>query len=84
LPSCGPEDKGRGYEVDKGVFLRIEDDELDAIAIDSSHTIDIDSFVPKSEIDERYIDSPDYEAAIVAMLEEKKKGMPAKPEAVLA
>jgi DNA end-binding protein Ku len=55
-----PDDKGRGYEVDKGVYLRVEDEELDAIAIESSHTIDIDSFVPKSEIDERYIDSPYY------------------------
>ena len=52
-----PEDKGRGYEVDKGVYLQVEDEELDAVAIESSHTIDIDSFVPKSEIDERYVDS---------------------------
>jgi DNA end-binding protein Ku len=55
-----PDDKGRGYEVDKGVYLPVEDEELDAIAIESSHTIDIDSFVPKSEIDERYVDSPYY------------------------
>jgi DNA end-binding protein Ku len=55
-----PEDKGRGYEVDKGVYLQVEDEELDAVAIESSHTIDIDSFVPKSEVDERYIDSPYY------------------------
>jgi DNA end-binding protein Ku len=55
-----PDDKGRGYEVDKGVYLPVEDEELDAIAIESSHTIDIDSFVPKAQIDERYIDSPYY------------------------
>jgi len=55
-----PDDKGRGYEVDKGVYLQVEDEELDAIAIESSHTIDLDSFVPKSEVDERYIDSPFY------------------------
>jgi DNA end-binding protein Ku len=55
-----PDDKGRGYEVEKGVYLQVEDDELDAVAIESSHTIDIDSFVPKSEIDERYVDSPYY------------------------
>src|SRR5579863_1202692 len=55
-----PDDKGRGYEVDKGVYLQVEDEEIDAIAIESSHTIDIDSFVPKSEIDERYVDSPYY------------------------
>ena len=55
-----PDDKGRGYEVDKGVYLPVEDEELDAIAIESSHTIDIDSFVPKSQVDERYVDSPYY------------------------
>ena len=55
-----PDDKGRGYEVDKGVYLQVEDEEIEAIAIESSHTIDIDSFVPKSEIDERYVESPYY------------------------
>jgi DNA end-binding protein Ku len=53
-------DKGRGYEVDKGVYLPVEDEEIEAIAIESTHTIDIDRFVPKAEIDERYIDSPYY------------------------
>src|SRR5271166_3715942 len=53
-------DKGRGYEVGKGVYLRVEDEELEAIAVESTHTIDIDCFVPKSEIDERYVDSPYY------------------------
>ena len=52
------DDKGRGYEVEKGVYLRVEDEELEAIAIESSHTIDIDCFVPKAEIDERYTKGP--------------------------
>jgi DNA end-binding protein Ku len=55
-----PGDKGRLYEVDKGVYLKVEDEEIDAIAIESSHTIDIDSFVPKAEIDERYVEGPYY------------------------
>ena len=45
-----PGDKGRGYEVDKGVYLKVEDEEIDAIAIESSHTIDINSFVPKASL----------------------------------
>jgi DNA end-binding protein Ku len=53
-------DKGRGYEYAKNSYLIVEDDELDAIAIESNHTIEIDSFVPRSEIDERYLDSPYY------------------------
>lgn len=37
---------------------RLCGEELDAIAVESSHTIDIDCFVPKSEIDERYVNGP--------------------------
>ncbi len=53
-------DKGRGYEIGKNVYLPVEDDELDAVAIESSHTIEIDRFVPRAQIDERYFDSPYY------------------------
>ena len=38
----------------------MDDDELDAIAIESNHTIEIDSFVPRAQIDQRYLDSPYY------------------------
>ena len=54
------EDIARGYEVAKGQYLIVEDEELDAVQIESTRTIDIDQFVPKSEIDERYIDLPYY------------------------
>jgi len=53
-------DKGRGYEVSKGVYVMVEDEEIDSIAIESSHTVDIDSFVPREQIDQRYLDSPYY------------------------
>ena len=53
-------DKGRGYETARHEYMFVEDDELDAIAIESNHTIDIDSFVPRAQIDERYLDSPYY------------------------
>jgi DNA end-binding protein Ku len=56
------EDIGRGYEVAKGQYIPVEDDELEKIQIESTHTIDIDSFVPRAEIDERYIDSSYYMA----------------------
>ena len=52
------EDIGRGYEVGKNQYLVVEDEEFEAIQIESTRTIDIDQFVPRSEIDERYIDSP--------------------------
>ena len=54
------EDMARGYEVGKGQYLVFEDEEFEAIQIESTRTIDIDQFVPRSEIDERYIDSPYY------------------------
>ena len=53
-------DKGRGFEVAKRTYLAIEDEELDAISIESTHTIDIDSFVPRAQIDERYLDGNYY------------------------
>jgi len=54
------EDKGRGYEYAKGAYILVDDDELDAIAVESNHTIDINSFVPRDQIDERYLESPYY------------------------
>jgi DNA end-binding protein Ku len=54
------EHKARGYEVAKGQYLIIEDAELEAIEIESTHTVEIDSFVPRSEIDQRFFDTPYY------------------------
>ncbi len=52
--------KGRGYELAKGKYVEIEKDELEAVRIESNHTIDIDSFVPRDEIDKRYLNHPYY------------------------
>jgi DNA end-binding protein Ku len=52
--------KGRGYELKKGQYVEIDKDELEAVQIESNHTIDIDSFVPKDEIDKRYLNHPYY------------------------
>ncbi|CAN5132921.1 Ku protein [soil metagenome] len=54
------EQKGRGYEVAKGEYVPIEKQELEAVQLESNHTIDIDNFVPRDEIDRRYLDSPYY------------------------
>jgi DNA end-binding protein Ku len=53
-------DKGRGYEIAKHTYMPIEDDELESIAVESSRTVDIDTFVPRGQIDERFLDSPYY------------------------
>jgi DNA end-binding protein Ku len=54
------EHKGRGYELRKGHYVEIDEDELAAVKIESTHTIDIDGFVPLAEIDKRYLDKPYY------------------------
>ena len=54
------EDTARGYEVGKGQYLIVDDDELEAVEVESTRTIEIDRFVPRNEIDDRYIDSPYY------------------------
>jgi Ku protein len=38
----------------------VEDEELDAIEIASTHTIEIDRFVPRDAIDQRFLDTPYY------------------------
>ena len=52
--------KGRGYELRKGEYVEIEPEELEAVQIESNHTIDIESFVPRDEIDKRYLNHPYY------------------------
>jgi DNA end-binding protein Ku len=52
--------KGRGYELSKGHYVPIDEDELKAVAIESTHTIDITGFVPTTDIDKRYLDKPYY------------------------
>jgi len=56
------EEKGRGYEYTRNAYILVDDDELDAVAVESTHTIEIDSFVPREQIDERYLDTPYYVA----------------------
>lgn len=53
-------EKARGYELNKGQYVEIEPEELEAVQLESNHTIDIDSFVPRDEIDDRYLNHPYY------------------------
>src|SRR5262245_27010522 len=50
----------KGYEVGKGEYIELDPEELEAVAIESKRTIDIDEFVPKDEIDVVYLNSPYY------------------------
>jgi DNA end-binding protein Ku len=50
----------KGYKVDTDAYIEVTKDELDNIALESNHTIDIDRFVPRDEIDELYVVRPYY------------------------
>ena len=50
----------KGYEVNKGEYIELDPEELEAVAIESKRTIEIDEFVPKDEIDELYMRDPYY------------------------
>jgi DNA end-binding protein Ku len=54
------EDRIKGFKVADGSYVLLEPEELDEVALESTHTIDIDSFVPRKEIDEIYLDTPYY------------------------
>ncbi|PTE07476.1 Ku protein [Mesorhizobium helmanticense] len=80
-------DEIKGYEVGNGEFIHIEEDEIEAVQIESSHTMSLDGFVEKSSIQQIYLDTPYYvspadkvseEAFAVirdAMAAEKKAGL---------
>ncbi|MCA0016593.1 Ku protein [Mesorhizobium sp. B292B1B] len=55
-------DEIKGYEDDNGDFIHIEEEEIEAIQIESSHTMSLDGFVDKSSIQQIYLDTPYYVA----------------------
>jgi DNA end-binding protein Ku len=50
----------KGYEVGKGEYIELEPEELEAVAVESTRTLEIDEFVPRKEIDELYLNNPYY------------------------
>lgn len=54
------EDRVKGYKVENNAYVLVEEDELDKVALESTHTIDIEAFVPRSEVDAIYLDAPYY------------------------
>jgi DNA end-binding protein Ku len=50
----------KGYELARGEYIDVTPEELEAVAIESKRTIEIEEFVPKTQIDELYIRDPYY------------------------
>ncbi len=60
-PETGPVDRAdlvRGYEVEKNRYVIIEDEELDAVKLETTHTLDIERFVDADSIDRLFFDVP--------------------------
>jgi len=54
------EDRVKGYKAADGSYILLEPDELEDVALETTHTVEIESFVPRKEIDEIYLDTPYY------------------------
>jgi len=54
------EDRVKGYKLEGNDYLLVDEDELDNVALESTHTIDIEEFVPISEVDRIYLDESYY------------------------
>jgi DNA end-binding protein Ku len=63
-------DRVKGYQVAKGQYIMVEDADLEALRIESTKTLEIETFVPAAEIDAVYLDSPYYLAPDGKMAEE--------------
>lgn len=54
------DDEAKGYERGEGDYVILDDEEIDAVALESTRTIDIDMFVPKESIEWIWYDTPHY------------------------
>lgn len=64
------EDQVKGYEVGDDEYLLVEEEEIESVQIESNHTLNLDGFVQKSEIDAIYLDTPYYLAPADEVSEE--------------
>jgi DNA end-binding protein Ku len=54
------EDRVKGYKVGGDGYVLLEEEELDDVALESTHTIEIESFVERDTVDELYLDESHY------------------------
>jgi len=73
VPGIGPVDKDeiiRGFEVGKGSYVLLEDEEIDAVKIESRRMLELVQFVEAHEIDPLYFERPYYVAPQDELAEE--------------
>ncbi|MDW5312984.1 Ku protein [Rhizobium sp. PL01] len=54
------DDEVKGFQRGEDEYVMLEDDEIDAVALESTRTIDIETFVPKDSIEWIWYDTPHY------------------------
>ncbi len=64
------EDIVKGYEIDKGRYVLVEDEELAQIQVEATKIINVTQFVDAEEVDEAYLDAPYYVAPDGELAEE--------------
>jgi DNA end-binding protein Ku len=72
-PDTGPVERSslvKGYEVAKGEYILLTDEEIKSVKLESTKTIDIERFVPADDIDRIYWDNPYYLAPDGKMAQE--------------
>jgi DNA end-binding protein Ku len=72
-PETGPVERSdlvKGYEVSKGQYILLTDEEIKSVKLESTKTIDIERFVPREDIDRIYWDNPYYLAPDGKMAQE--------------
>jgi len=60
LGAVDPQDIVKGYEVEKGKYVLLDDDEIADVRLEAKHTIDLVQFVDEDEIDPAYFEKPYY------------------------
>ncbi|NNM77492.1 Ku protein [Sphingomonas sp. ID1715] len=55
-----PEEIKRGFEYEKGSYVLLEDEEIEAVKLDSKKTLELTQFVDANEIDVLYFEKPYY------------------------
>jgi len=72
-PGIGPvdrEDIVKGYEISKGNYVLLEDEEIEAAKVESKKTLDLVQFVDADEIDVLYFEKPYFVAPADDLAEE--------------
>jgi len=72
-PDTGPIDRHdlvKGYEVTKGEYILLTDDEIKSVKLESTKTIDIERFVQREDIDRIFWENPYYLAPDGKMAQE--------------